>query len=170
MSGPARGPPTTLDRAAAGRVDQEDQVDLDHVTRLGAFAPLSPPRAARAHLAALALYAACAAPALAKPPAPGERLFLPPVNVANAEVAKKVVVADFDGDKRADFAVLHWEIDGRGVFEGRDVHKGYLVRVYLNRTPCCPTSIWTRATTRACTRCTRTTWPWPTPTATASPT
>ncbi len=111
-------------------------MNLDHAMHLGSPAPPSSPTCRLpARLAACALGAALATSAFAKPPAPGERLFLPPVNVASAEVAKKVVVADFDGDKRADFAVLHWEIDGRGVFEGRDVHKGYLVRVYLNRTP-----------------------------------
>ena len=69
----------------------------------------------------------------ARPPAPGERFFLAPAVVASGEVAKKIVVADFNLDRRPDFAVLHWEIDGRGVFEGRDIRKGYLVRVHLNQ-------------------------------------
>ena len=73
-------------------------------------------------------------PAAARPPRPGERMFLPAVTVGSAEAAKKLITADFNRDGKPDFAVLHWEIDGRGTFGGRAINKGFLVRVFLNQT------------------------------------
>ncbi|WP_437908027.1 FG-GAP-like repeat-containing protein [Sorangium sp. So ce327] len=63
------------------------------------------------------------------------RIFAEPRSLGHATWAKKIVVGDFTGDGKPDFAVLHWETGGRCEVEGTKYLKGYLVRPFLNNTP-----------------------------------
>jgi len=63
------------------------------------------------------------------------RAFLPPRVLSYADWAKKIVIGDFTGDGKPDFAVLHWETGGRCVVDGVSYAKGFLVRIFINNTP-----------------------------------